>query len=95
MNHNIVNNPSHYTAGRSIEPVDAIEDWQLNWHIGNAVKYLSRAGRKDYAGGTDLSTIADLDKAVWYIMRHRNRLARMANLAIVNTIDDPNKEGTP
>ncbi len=87
MTNNIISNPSHYTFGRSIEPVDAIADWNLNWHIGNAVNYLSRAGRKDYCGSLDLSTIADLDKAIWYIVRHRNQLARMVEQKQVKVVD--------
>lgn len=63
--HDSVNNPSHYTEGRSIEPVRAIEDWGLGFHLGNAVKYISRAGRKD-----PTKAIEDLKKAVWYIERY-------------------------
>ena len=42
-----VKHPSHYTEGRKYEPKDVIRDWGLNFNIGSAVKYLSRAGRKD------------------------------------------------
>ena len=42
----MVNHPSHYTDG-SIEVIDFIEDKQLNYHRGNALKYLCRAGKKD------------------------------------------------
>ena len=41
-----VNHPSHYTDGK-IEVIDFIEDKKLNFHRGNAVKYIARAGRKD------------------------------------------------
>ena len=81
MTNNIIDNPSHYIDGRTIEPVDAIEDWRLNWHLGNAVKYISRTGRKDYAGGVEKSSIADLDKALWYVLRYRNQLAKIINVA--------------
>lgn len=57
-----INRPAHYTAGRKFEPVDVIRDWGLNFSLGNAVKYVSRAGRKDPA-----KTIEDLKKAIWYI----------------------------
>lgn len=62
MTHDPVNNPSHYAEGRQYEPINVIEDWQLNYRLGNAVKYISRAGRKTNA-------IEDLRKAVWYISR--------------------------
>jgi hypothetical protein len=59
-----VNHPPHYTRGKH-EPIDVIEDWQLGFHLGNAVKYISRAGYKDPD-----KTIEDLKKARWYIDRH-------------------------
>ena len=62
MTHDPVNNPSHYAEGRKYEPINVIEDWQLNYRLGNAVKYVSRAGRKQNA-------VEDLRKAVWYIER--------------------------
>jgi hypothetical protein len=62
VTHDPINNPSHYAEGRQYEPIAVIEDWQLNYRLGNAVKYVSRAGRKQNA-------IEDLRKAVWYIER--------------------------
>ena len=44
----VVNHPAHYTDGK-IEVIDFIEDKGLNFHRGNAVKYISRAGKKDPA----------------------------------------------
>ena len=41
-----VSHPSHYTEGRQYEPRKVIHDWGLNFNLGNAVKYISRAGRK-------------------------------------------------
>ena len=41
-----VNHPSHYTTG-SIEVIDFIEDQKLPYHLGNTVKYICRAGKKD------------------------------------------------
>lgn len=43
----VVAHPAHYTAGREFEPKDVIRDWSLNFNLGSAVKYISRAGRKD------------------------------------------------
>jgi len=56
-----INHPAHYNAGE-IEVIDAIEDWRLDFHCGNAVKYIARAPHK----GT---YIEDLRKAVWYLQR--------------------------
>ena len=58
-----VSSPSHYTSG-SIETIDVIEDWKLGYHLGNAVKYISRSGKKD-----PLKTVEDLKKAIWYLER--------------------------
>lgn len=58
-----VNHPSHYTDGK-IEVLDFIEDKKLNYHRGNAVKYICRAGKKDPAKEAE-----DLEKAVFYLNR--------------------------
>lgn len=55
-----VRNPQHYVEGRKYEPKDVIRDWGLNFNLGNAVKYISRAGRKS-------DIIEDLKKAQQYI----------------------------
>lgn len=59
-NYDTVKHPSHYAEGRKYEPKDVIRDWNLNFNLGNVVKYLSRAGRKNDA-------IEDLKKAREYI----------------------------
>ena len=59
-----VNHPAHYTSGK-IEVIDYIEDQKLPYHLGNTVKYISRAGKKDKD-----KTVEDLKKAVWYIQRY-------------------------
>lgn len=64
----MVNHPSHYTDG-NIEVIDFIEDKKLNYHRGNALKYLCRAGKKDPE-----KEVEDLQKAVWYINREIQRL---------------------
>lgn len=64
----MVNHPSHYTDGK-IEVIDFIEDKCLNYHRGNALKYLCRAGKKDPE-----KEVEDLQKAVWYINREIWRL---------------------
>lgn len=64
MTHDPINHPSHYTEGRKYETIEVIEDWGLSYRLGNAVKYISRAGRKDPA-----KTVEDLKKSLWYIER--------------------------
>lgn len=59
----MVNHPDHYTDG-GIETIDFIEAKKLPYHLGNAVKYISRAGKKHPE-----KTIEDLEKAKWYIER--------------------------
>ena len=58
--YNAIHKPSHYTSGRKYEPKDVIRDWGLNFNLGSAVKYISRAGRKD-------DIVQDLMKAVEFI----------------------------
>lgn len=59
-----VNHPSHYTDSE-IEVIDYIEDKNFSYHLGNAVKYISRAGKKNPD-----KEVEDLKKAIWYIKRH-------------------------
>jgi hypothetical protein len=59
-----VNHPEYYTEG-GIETIDFIEAKRLSFHLGNAVKYISRAGKKDKE-----KTIEDLKKSIWYIERY-------------------------
>ena len=58
-----VNHPKHYTDGR-IEVIEYIEDKKLGFCLGNAIKYISRAGKKEKD-----KEITDLRKAMWYIER--------------------------
>jgi hypothetical protein len=53
--------PTHYTRG-SIEVWDFIRDQDLNYHLGNAIKYICRAGFKDASSKTE-----DLKKAIHYL----------------------------
>ena len=58
----LVNHPPHYKSG-GIETIDFIEAKDLNYRLGNVVKYVSRAGKKN----TD--PVQDLEKAAWYLQR--------------------------
>ncbi len=57
----VVNHPPHYTFG-TIEVITAIEDWQLDFHEANTVKYVARAKHKG-------NRLEDLRKARWYLDR--------------------------
>ena len=57
-----VNHPAHYNTGR-IEVIDAIEDWDLSFNDGNAIKYIAR---HKYKG----NPVQDIEKAIWYLQRH-------------------------
>ena len=63
-----VSHPSHYTDGK-IEVIDFINDKKLNFNRGNAIKYISRAGKKD-----PNKEIEDLQKAVFYLNDEIKRL---------------------
>lgn len=65
-----VNHPKHYNQG-TIEVIDYIEDKNLGFNLGNAVKYISRAGVKD-----PTKTLEDLEKACWYVKREIERLKK-------------------
>ena len=58
----MINHPSHYCEGRKYEPWDVIKDWDLDYDLGCAVKYISRAGRKE-----ENSRLKDLRKAKAYL----------------------------
>ena len=70
MKHDIVNHPAHYTDGK-IEVIDFIEDKDFNYNRGNAIKYISRAGKKNPD-----KEVEDLRKALWYIEREIKRLKK-------------------
>ena len=55
-----INHPKHDQA--KIEPLDLIDAWNLNFNLGNVVKYVCRAGKKDKE-----KEIEDLEKAKFYL----------------------------
>ena len=59
-----INHPSYYTDG-AIEVIDFIEDKKLPYHLGNVIKYISRAGKKNPE-----TELEDLKKAHWYLSRY-------------------------
>lgn len=62
-----VNHPPHY-AELQPEPIDVIEGWRLPFHLGNTIKYISRAGRKT------ADALTDLKKSRWYLDRYIEQL---------------------
>lgn len=67
----MVNHPPHYKMGE-IEVIDAIEDWELDFHRANAVKYIARAPYKK-------NFVEDLKKAVFYLERKIEQLNKQKN----------------
>ena len=59
-----ISHPQHY-QGKKFEAIDIIEDFNLNFCLGNAIKYILRAGKKN-------EKKEDLKKAIWYLHREIN-----------------------
>jgi hypothetical protein len=60
-----INHPQHYGGTHNpYEAIKVIEAWELGFNLGNVVKYISRAGKKDPA-----KELEDLKKALWYLQR--------------------------
>jgi len=63
-----VDHPSHYGGDTPYEHIKVCDAWGLNYRLGNATKYICRAGKKGP------NTIEDLRKAIWYIQSEIERL---------------------
>ena len=61
-NNEKVNHPSHYLKNTGHEVIDVIKAWNLDFNLGNSLKYIARAGKKN-----PNTLIEDLEKAKWYI----------------------------
>lgn len=62
-NKELIDHPKHYGGkDNPYETIKVIEAWGLGFNLGNVVKYISRAGKKDFL-------IQDLEKAKWYLER--------------------------
>jgi hypothetical protein len=87
--------PTYYTRG-SIECWDAIRDWELNYHLGCAVKYICRAGYKD--ANTKAS---DLKKAIHYLENELDNTTSTKTItfgssnSVSDSIWDPELYGEP
>jgi hypothetical protein len=64
-----VDHPDHYLKSSGHEVIDVIQAWNLDFNLGNAVKYIARAGKKDPKKFKE-----DLNKAIWYLQNHINNL---------------------
>ncbi len=72
---NQVNHPNHYGGDTVYETIKVLAAWKLGFLLGNAVKYLSRAGKKD-----PTKLLEDLKKARWYLDDAISRLERKEEL---------------
>ena len=70
-----VNHPGHYGGEHNVyESIKVIDAWSLGFSLGNAVKYISRAGKKN----SD-KELEDLKKAKWYLDHHIKNLETKLN----------------
>lgn len=67
-----INHPKHYGGDTVYEAIKVIEAWKLGFNLGNATKYIRRAGSKSGTYSTE-----DLRKAIWYINREIENLERI------------------
>jgi hypothetical protein len=71
-NKEMVNHPEHYGGSENVyEAIKVIENWDLDFHLGNTVKYISRAGKK----GVN-KELEDLKKAKFYLDRKIENLEK-------------------
>jgi len=66
-----VDHPNHYGGDTTYEVIKVLEAWELDFHLGNVVKYVARAGKKNK--DTELE---DLKKAKWYLERKIEKLQK-------------------
>ena len=74
-----VNHPAHYTWLKDLCGIEVIDITRhMNFCLGNAVKYILRAGHKKDASLTDTDKqIEDLNKAIWYIQDEIKRITKL------------------
>jgi hypothetical protein len=66
----MINHPNHYGGENNVyEAIKVIDAWGLGFSLGNTVKYISRAGKKD-----PKKELEDLKKALWYLEHHIKKL---------------------
>lgn len=75
----MINHPVHYGGkDNPYEAIKVIEAWDLNFNLGNCLKYICRLDKKPDEGLTkDEKTLEDLNKALWYLQREIERVKRV------------------
>ena len=88
-----VQHPIYYGgADDPYEVIKVIEAWNLGFHLGNTVKYISRAGKKDGNSATQ-----DLKKALFYLNREiellekQNQVIDVSDAMVTDTVSDGTK----
>jgi hypothetical protein len=81
-----INHPSYYADGK-IEVIEFIEDKNFGYCLGNAIKYISRSGKKSKE-----TEILDLQKAIWYINRRIQELSTQQKIVNNETDKFENEE---
>ena len=77
-----VNHPNHYGGKESVyEAIKVIEAWNLDFSLGNVIKYISRAGKKSD------NVMEDLEKAKWYLERAISNCAAIEKDLVISTDD--------
>ena len=73
-----VNHPQHYVVEKNpYEVIKVIEAWELDFHLGNTVKYISRAGKKEID-----KELQDLNKALWYLQRRIENIKNASQVTL-------------
>ncbi len=67
----------HYRQGK-IQAIDVIADWDLNFSLGNVLKYVGRAGKKESATRQE-----DLQKALWYLIFEITKSTSVADNIVI------------
>jgi hypothetical protein len=68
-----VNHPVHYGGSDNVyEAIKVIDAWNLGFSLGNTIKYISRAGKKNKD-----KELEDLRKAAWYLQHHIEQLEKL------------------
>ena len=89
-------NPPYYNRGK-IQVWDFIRDQELNYHLGNVIKYVCRAGHKRTVGNPTGDPLEDLDKAIHYLINERDYLRHGFNnhSGPTRNLPEQSSEGVP
>jgi hypothetical protein len=79
-----VNHPSHYMKDSGHEVIEVIHAWKLGYNLGNSIKYIARAGRKNPE-----KLIEDLEKAIFYL---NDEIERINSLKKESEENDEHKD---